>query len=127
MVAVGGGGIPVFEDASGRLFGAAAVIDKDLATSLLARELGADLLIISTAVEKVCLNYRKPDQREIDRMTLAEAKQYLAAGHFAPGSMKPKVEAIIEFLESGGTQALITDPQHLVAALDGKSGTWIVP
>jgi carbamate kinase len=126
VVAVGGGGIPVIEDEQGRLQGAAAVIDKDLATSLLAKELKADLLIISTAIEKVCLNYRKPDQKEIDRMTLAEAKQYLADGHFAPGSMKPKVEAIIEFLESGGRRALITDPQHLVAALEGKSGTWIV-
>jgi carbamate kinase len=126
VVAVGGGGIPVIEDEQGRLQGAAAVIDKDLATSLLAKELKADLLIISTAIEKVCLNFRKPDQKDIDRMTLAEAKQYLADGHFAPGSMKPKIEAIIEFLETGGTRALITDPQHLVAALEGKSGTWIV-
>ena len=126
VVAVGGGGIPVIEDEQGRLKGAAAVIDKDLATSLLARDLKADLLIISTAIEKVCLNYRKPDQKDIDRMTLAEAKRYLAEGHFAPGSMKPKVEAIVEFLESGGKQALITDPSHLVAALEGKSGTWIV-
>jgi len=126
VVAVGGGGIPVVEDEQGRLQGAAAVIDKDLATSLLAKELNADLLIISTAIEKVCMNFRKPDQKDIDRMTLAEAKRYLAEGHFAPGSMKPKIEAIIEFLESGGQQALITDPQHLVAALEGKSGTWIV-
>jgi len=126
VVAVGGGGIPVVEDEQGRLRGAAAVIDKDLATSLLARELKADLLIISTAVEKVCLNYRKPDQRDIDRMTLAEARRYLAEGHFAPGSMKPKIEAIVEFLESGGKQALITDPQHLVPALEGRTGTWIV-
>lgn len=126
VVAVGGGGIPVIEDEQGRLQGAAAVIDKDFATSMLARDLKADLLIISTAIEKVCLNFRKPDQKDIDRMTLAEAKKYVAEGHFAPGSMKPKVEAIIEFLESGGKQALITDPQHLVAALEGKSGTWIV-
>jgi carbamate kinase len=126
VVAVGGGGIPVVEDEKGHLQGAAAVIDKDLATSLLAKELKADLLIISTAIEKVCLNFRKPDQKDIDRMTLAEAKRYLAEGHFAPGSMKPKIEAIIEFLESGGKQALITDPQHLVPALEGKSGTWIV-
>jgi carbamate kinase len=126
VVAVGGGGIPVIEDERGHLQGAAAVIDKDLATSLLARDLKADLLIISTAIEKVCLNFRKPDQKDIDRMTLAEAKKYLAEGHFAPGSMKPKIEAIIEFLESGGKQALITDPQHLVPALEGKSGTWIV-
>jgi len=126
VVAVGGGGIPVVEDEQGNLQGAAAVIDKDLATSLLAKELKADLLIISTAIEKVCLNFRKPDQKDIDRMTLAEAKRYLAEGHFAPGSMKPKIEAIIEFLESGGKQALITDPQHLVPALEGRTGTWIV-
>lgn len=126
VVAVGGGGIPVVEDAGGRLVGAAAVIDKDLATSLLARELKADLFIISTAVERISVNYRKPDQKDIDRMTLAEAKKYLADGHFAPGSMKPKVEAIIEFLEAGGREALVTDPPHLVAALEGRSGTWIV-
>jgi len=126
VVAVGGGGIPVVHDERGNLVGASAVIDKDLATSLLARELKADLLIISTAIEKVCLNYRKPDQKDIDRMTLAEAKRYLAEGHFAPGSMKPKIEAVIEFLESGGKQALVTDPQHLVPALEGKTGTWIV-
>ncbi len=126
VVAVGGGGIPVVEDAKGLLTGAAAVIDKDLATSLLARNLDADLLIISTAVEKVCLNYNKPDQKSLDRITLAEAKQYLADGHFAPGSMKPKVEAIIEFLEAGGKQALITDPAHLLDAIEGRTGTWIV-
>ena len=114
------------EDEQGNLQGAAAVIDKDLATSLLAKELKADVLIISTAIEKVCLNYRKPDQKDIARMTLAEAKRYLAEGHFAPGSMKPKIEAIVEFLEAGGKQALITDPQHLVPALEGRTGTWIV-
>jgi carbamate kinase len=126
VVAVGGGGIPVVEDEHGDLVGAAAVIDKDLATSLLARELKADLLVISTAVEKVSLHYGKPGQKDIDRMTVVEAKRYLAEGHFAPGSMKPKIEAIVEFLEAGGREALITDPQHLVPALEGKSGTWIV-
>jgi carbamate kinase len=126
VVAVGGGGIPVVEDEKGNLSGSEAVIDKDLATSLLARDLSADLLIISTAVEKVYLNYGKPDQKPLARITVAEAKQYLKEGHFAPGSMKPKVEAIVEFLEAGGKEALITDPQHLVAALEGKTGTWIV-
>ncbi len=126
VVAVGGGGIPVVEDEEGNLFGSEAVIDKDLATSLLARDLKADLLIISTAVEKVFLNYKKPDQKALDRITLAEARQYLKEGHFAPGSMKPKIEAIIEFLEAGGREALITDPQHLVPALEHRSGTWIV-
>ncbi len=126
VVAVGGGGIPVTEDEQGRLKGAAAVIDKDLATSLLARELKADLLIISTAVEKVSIHYKKPNQQDLSRMTLAEAKRYLSEGHFAPGSMKPKIEAIVEFLEAGGQEALITDPQHLVPAVEGKTGTRIV-
>jgi carbamate kinase len=126
VVTVGGGGIPVVMDDKGELVGAEAVIDKDLASSLLARELKADLLVISTAVEKVCLNFKKPDQKNIDRMTLAEAKKYLAEGQFAPGSMKPKIEAVIEFLEGGGKQALITDPSHLGPAVEGKAGTWIV-
>jgi carbamate kinase len=126
VVAVGGGGIPVIENPDGSLTGTDAVIDKDLATSLLAANLKADLLIICTAVNKVCLNYKKPDEKVIDRMTLAEAKQYLKDGHFAPGSMKPKIEAVIEFLEGGGKEALITDPEHLVAAIKGEAGTWIV-
>jgi len=126
VVAVGGGGIPVALDADGTLRGADAVIDKDLATSLLARELQADTLVISTAVEKVYLDYRKPTQRALDRITLLEAKQHLAAGHFAAGSMKPKIEAVIEFLEAGGQEALITDPAHLVDAFEGRPGTWIV-
>ncbi|MFI5370641.1 MAG: carbamate kinase [Candidatus Eisenbacteria bacterium] len=125
VIAVGGGGIPVVEDAQGMLTGASAVIDKDLATSLLARNLSADLLIISTAVERVYLNFNKPDQKPLDRITLAEAKTYLTDGHFAPGSMRPKVEAIIEFLEAGGKQALITDPPHLLDAIEGRTGTWI--
>jgi carbamate kinase len=125
VVAVGGGGIPVVEGPDGGLLGAAAVIDKDLATSLLARQLQADVLIISTAVEKVSLDYKKPGQRDLDRMTLAEAKRHLADGQFAPGSMGPKIEAIIEFLEAGGKRALITDPAHLIPALEGRTGTWI--
>jgi carbamate kinase len=126
VVAVGGGGIPVMTDAAGDLTGAAAVIDKDLATSLLARELGADLLIVSTAIEQVYLDFKQPTQRPLARMTLAEAQRYLAEGHFAPGSMKPKIEAVIEFLEAGGKRALITDPPHLLPALEEKTGTWIV-
>jgi carbamate kinase len=126
VVAVGGGGIPVVEDGEGNLIGAAAVIDKDHASSLLARDLSADLLIISTAVEKVYINFKKPDQKALDRITLADAKKYLAEGHFAPGSMKPKIEAVIAFLSAGGKEALITDPPHLVAALEGKTGTRIV-
>ena len=126
VVAVGGGGIPVVRQSDGNLAGAEAVIDKDLASSLLARRLGADLLLISTAVEKVCLNFGKPDEQALDRITLAEAKRYIDEGHFAPGSMLPKIEAIVEFLESGGKAALITDPANLERAVAGTSGTWIV-
>ena len=128
VVTVGGGGIPVIENVNGDLEGVAAVIDKDYASSLLAREINADLLLISTAVEKVALNFGKPDQKWIDRMTLAEARQYLAEGtHFAKGSMAPKIQAIVWFLEAGGKQALITDPKHIGQALRGETGTWIVP
>jgi carbamate kinase len=127
VVTVGGGGIPVVEDANGDLVGVAAVIDKDYASSLLAREINADLLLISTAVEKVALNFGKPNQQFIDKMTLSEARKYLAEGiHFAKGSMAPKIQAIIWFLEAGGRQALITDPEHIGAALRGETGTWIV-
>jgi carbamate kinase len=128
VVTVGGGGIPVIRDESGKLVGTAAVIDKDYASSLLAREMKADLLLISTAVEKVALNFGKPDQKSIDKMTLAEAKQYLAEGtHFAKGSMAPKIQAIIWFLEAGGKSALITNPENIGRALKGETGTWIVP
>ncbi len=128
VVTVGGGGIPVIDAGNGCYEGTAAVIDKDYASSLLARLIHADLLLISTAVEKVSLNYGKPDQKDIDRMTLAEAKQYLAEGkHFAKGSMAPKIQAIIWFLEAGGKQALITNPENIGRALNGETGTWIVP
>lgn len=126
-IAVGGGGIPVICDENGNLKGVGAVIDKDLASSLLASSLGADLFLISTAVEKVYLNFGRPDQKAIDKMTLAEAKKYIEEGHFKPGSMLPKIKAIVRFLEKGGKQALITDPPHIPQALDGKTGTWIVP
>jgi carbamate kinase len=128
VVTVGGGGIPVIDKGGGEYAGTAAVIDKDFASSLLARLIKADLLLISTAVEKVALNFGKPDQRWIDQMTLAEARQYLADGtHFAKGSMAPKIQAIIWFLEGGGKKALITDPQNIGRALKGETGTWIVP
>lgn len=123
VVAVGGGGIPVVEDEKGSLSGASAVIDKDLASSLLAQKLGADTLIISTAVEKVCLDFGKPTQRVVSSMTVAEAKRYMAEGHFQAGSMLPKVKAVIEFLENGGTQAIITNPENLELAVAGKAGT----
>ncbi len=127
VVAVGGGGIPVVQNADGSLDGSEAVIDKDLASSLLGNDLGADVLFITTAVEKVFLNFGKPDQKAIDVMTVAEARQYIDAGHFAPGSMKPKVESILEFIERGGKEGIITDPYNIMRALAGETGTRIVP
>jgi carbamate kinase len=127
VITVGGGGIPVIDDGSGSLIGTAAVIDKDYASSLLAQHMKADLLLISTAVEKVALNFGKPDQKWLDKITLAEAKQYLAEGiHFAKGSMAPKIQAIIWFLENGGKEALITNPENIGRALNGETGTRIV-
>lgn len=125
VVAVGGGGIPVIRNDRGELVGVDAVIDKDLASALLARRIGADLFIISTAVEKVSLNYGKPDQKDLDHITLEQAKQYMEAGHFPQGSMGPKMEAIIEFLEHGGTQALVCTPEKIEAAVAGQAGTRI--
>ncbi len=127
VIAVGGGGIPVIRDDQGDLRGTNAVIDKDRASSLLAQMLRADLFIISTGVEKVALNFNKPDQRFLDQMTLAEAQQYTREGHFAPGSMLPKIEAAVEFVRMGGPQAIITDPPNLARALRGETGTRIVP
>jgi carbamate kinase len=127
VISTGGGGIPVVEGEDGDLVGIEAVIDKDFASALLARTINADLLLISTAVEKVALNFNKPDQVFLDKMTVAEAKQYIEEGHFAPGSMLPKVQACIQFLENGGEKALITDPPNIPRALAGETGTWIVP
>ena len=126
VIAAGGGGIPVLQDDQGNLRGTAAVIDKDLAAAVLAKEIAADMLVISTAVEKVCLNFGKPDQKALDRMSVGEAREYIAAGHFKAGSMLPKVQACIQFIENGGTEALITCPEVLPAALAGKTGTRIV-
>jgi len=125
VVGVGGGGIPVVREADGRLRGVEAVIDKDLASSLLARTIKADLLLISTAVERVALNYKKPNERFVDRMTLEEAKRYLAEGHFPAGSMGPKIQAAIEYVEAGGKEVLITAPEALERALAGETGTRI--
>ena len=125
VICVGGGGIPVIRDENGDLRGVNAVIDKDRGTSLLANGLQADLFVISTAVEKVAINFGKPDEKWLDRMTLAEAKQYMAEGHFAPGSMYPKIEAVISYLEKGGPKALITNPENLARALRGETGTVI--
>jgi carbamate kinase len=126
VIAVGGGGIPVIEQ-DGRLKGAEAVIDKDYASALLAIGIKADLFLISTAVEKVALNFGKPNQKSLNKITLAEAKKYLEQGHFPAGSMGPKIEAIISYLEQGGKEALITNPENLERALLGKTGTRIVP
>jgi carbamate kinase len=127
-ITVGGGGIPVIDPGDGNYEGVAAVIDKDFASSLLAQNIKADLFVISTAVEKVALNFGKSNEQWLDKMTLAEAKQYLAEGiHFAKGSMAPKIQAIIWYLEAGGKQALITNPENIGRALKGETGTWIVP
>ena len=126
VIAAGGGGIPVVRDAQGMLSGREAVIDKDLAASLLARQLDADLFIISTAVAKVCLDYGKPTQRTLDSMTLAEAEQYTAEGQFAPGSMLPKIQAMTGFVSMTGKEGVITDPDHLEEAVSGTQGTHIV-
>jgi carbamate kinase len=127
VISVGGGGIPVVYDENGELHGVEAVIDKDFASGLLAANIDADLLLITTAVEKVALNFNKPDQRWLDQMTLSEARAYLEQGHFGKGSMGPKIAAIIRFLEQGGKEALITDPANIERALKGETGTRIIP
>ncbi|UCE00141.1 MAG: carbamate kinase [Chloroflexota bacterium] len=128
VIAVGGGGIPVIDSGDRQFQGTAAVIDKDFASSLLAQLLKADLLLISTAVEKVAINFGKPNQEWVSHMSLAEVKNYLAEGtHFAKGSMEPKMKAIVWFLESGGKQAIVTNPENISRALKGETGTLIEP
>ena len=127
VITVGGGGIPVVDVGDGEYRGTAAVIDKDYASSLLAQLIKADLFVISTAVEKVAINYGKPDQQWVDRLTFEEAKKYMSEGvHFAKGSMAPKIQAILWFLENGGKQALVTNPENIGRALRGETGTWII-
>jgi len=125
VITVGGGGIPVVQE-DGILKGVAAVIDKDRASALLCKALGAKGFLISTSIDKVYLNFGKPNQRPIDRMTVKEAKQYLKEGHFAPGSMTPKIESVIQFLEEGGEFAIITSPENIARAILGEAGTHIV-
>ena len=125
VIAAGGGGVPVIRNDQGDLEGVEAVIDKDLGSSLLARNLGADTFIISTAVDSVCLHFGEKNQKSIRCATLLEIKRYLAEGHFKPGSMKPKIEAIIEFLENGGERAIITSPENLLRAIKGEAGTTV--
>ena len=127
VIATGGGGIPVVEGDDGDLVGIEAVIDKDFASSLLATFLKADVLLISTAVEKVALNFNTPEEKQLDQMTVTEAEQYIEEGHFLPGSMLPKMQACLKFIANGGEKALITDPPNIPRALNGETGTWIVP
>ena len=127
VIACGGGGIPVVETAPGVYRGVEAVVDKDLASALLAVSLGVPRLLLSTGVEKVAVQFRKPGQRSLDRITMREARRYLEAGEFPPGSMGPKVQAAIEFLERGGQEVIVTSPEHLEAAVLGQTGTHIVP
>ena len=126
VIAAGGGGIPVIINGNGLFEGVEAVIDKDYAASLLAREVKVDLFIILTAIERVFINFGKPDQREAPVLTVDEARQYLAEGQFPPGSMGPKIRAAVEYIEAGGREVLITKDSHLKAALINRSGTRIV-
>lgn len=127
VIACGGGGIPVVETKDGDLEGMEAVIDKDLASSLLARDLGADLFVISTGVEKVAINFNQPNERWLGRVTLSELRRYVAEGHFGKGSMGPKIDAVIAFLEgTPNGRAIITDPPNLGHALSGAAGTQVV-
>ena len=126
VVAAGGGGIPVVHTDQG-LKGVDAVVDKDLASAMLAGQLGADLLIISTAVEQVVLNFGTPDAKGIDEMTVDEAEQYIVKGHFAPGSMLPKIQSALRFLNNGGHEVIITAPEFIKAAVNQGKGTHIVP
>ena len=125
VVAAGGGGVPVVEKPDGRLKGIDAVIDKDLATAVLAKEMKAETFIDLTSIDGVYIDFGKPNQKVLDRLTVKDAKRYLAAGEFAPGSMAPKIEATIEFLEGGGKEVMITTPELLEAAMEGKAGTRI--
>ena len=127
VIAAGGGGVPVIRNEVGSLRGVAAVIDKDKASSLLAQQLRADLLLISTNVEQVALNYNTADQHDLDHMTIEEARHYINAGQFPDGSMRPKVEACVRFVRNGGPRAIITNPPNLTHALRGDAGTSIVP
>ncbi len=127
VIGVGGGGVPVYRRKDGIISGLEAVIDKDFSSSLLARDINADMFIISTSVDKVCLNFGKPDEKKLDTITVKEAEKYIKEGHFAPGSMLPKIEAALEYLKGGGKKAVITTPSNIQAAADGRVGTVIVP
>ncbi len=126
VVAVGGGGIPVFDEGEGMQVGIDAVIDKDYASALLARRLKADTLIVSTGVDHICLNFGTPEEKPLERITVSQTKKYIDEGHFAAGSMLPKIKAIVSFLEQGGKQAIVTRPEKLKEAVLGKAGTCII-
>lgn len=125
VIAAGGGGIPVYYEADGTLEGVDVVIDKDRASALLAHEIGAEMLIILTGTDKVALNFGKPNQRLLDRITLAEAEQYLKEGHFPSGSMGPKIEAALDFLRRGGVKVVISSIEKAAEAVFGNAGTVI--
>lgn len=127
VIATGGGGIPVTIQPDGTLRGCEAVIDKDLAAAFLAKQLNADVLLISTAVEQVYLNYGRASQRPLSHLTVSECRDYMAQGHFASGSMLPKIEALIDFVSFSGKEGIITSPDNISAALEGEKGTWISP
>jgi carbamate kinase len=127
VIACGGGGIPVVETEPGVYQGVEAVVDKDHASALLAAQLGVPVLVLATGVEKVAIRYKQPGQTFLDRLTTAEARRYMEAGEFPPGSMGPKMQAAIEFLERGGQEVIVTSPEHLEAAVAGKTGTHVVP
>jgi len=125
VIAAGGGGIPVVENKDGSLEGVGAVIDKDFVSALLAINLKADLLVISTGVDRVCISFGKENEKALSNITVAEANKYLKEGHFEAGSMLPKIQAILWFLENGGQKAIITKPDHLKESIIGKCGTHI--
>ncbi|MBI5444224.1 MAG: carbamate kinase, partial [Deltaproteobacteria bacterium] len=126
VIAVGGGGIPVVDEGGGRVAGVDAVIDKDYASALLAADLRADLFVVSTGVERVCVNFGRPDETGLDLLTASEARRHMDAGQFAAGSMRPKIQAALNFLEAGGEEAIITSPENLHAAILGRAGTHLV-
>jgi carbamate kinase len=126
VIAAGGGGIPVVRGRDGQWRGVEAVIDKDFASSLLASELHAEMYVVLTGVAKVSINFEKPSEKTLDRITVAEATRYLAEGQFPAGSMGPKIEAAIQFVTRGGKQVLITDVEHLRDALQGNDGTLVL-
>jgi carbamate kinase len=127
VIAAGGGGAPVYVEEDGTYEGVDAVVDKDRASAVLARDIGAEALVILTSVDKVCLNYMNPDERPLSWVSVTEVKRYMAEGHFPQGSMGPKIGAAIQFLEAGGKQVIITSPGLIKEALEGKAGTKIIP